>query len=107
MHAKGFTCCVITHRLNQTVRTPFVYEALADRWHPHAGEGFGLTRGPAGTASRREAGGAVAPQRLAGAGGFVHQDHRGVNELAPASRGVDYSRNGSVASCCRVCPGGG
>lgn len=64
---------ITTHRLNQTVRAAFVYEALSDRWHPHAGEGPGLTRVPAGRpGARGEAGRAVAPQRLAVAGGFVH-----------------------------------
>lgn len=108
--AKGFTkstCCIITHRLDQTVCTPFVYKALVDRWHPHAGEGSGLTRVPARTASCRQAGSGVAPQRLPGAASFIHQDHRAVNELAPASRGVDYSWNRSGARCCHVCPGGG
>lgn len=98
---------MITHRLNQTVCTAFVYIALVDWRHPHAGEGPCLTGVPARTASCREAGRAVAPQRLAGAGGVVHQDHRSVDELAPAPGGGDYSWNGSGASCCIVCPGGG
>ncbi len=105
------TCCIITHRLDQTVCAAFVYEALVDqlagRWHPHAGEGPRLTGVPARTASCREAGRAVAPQRLAGAGGFVHQDHRGVDELAPAPRGGDHSWNRSGAGRCCVHPGGG
>lgn len=75
---------MITHRLNKTVCTASVYEALVDRWRPHAGEGSRLTRVPAGTVSYREAGRAVIPQLLANAGGFVHQDHRGVDQLAPA-----------------------
>lgn len=98
---------MITHRLNQTVCTASVYEALADRRHPHTGEGPRLTGVPAGAASYREAGRAVVPQRLAGAGGFVHQDHRGVDQLAPAPLGGDYSWNRSGASCCIVSPGGG
>lgn len=73
---------MITHRLDQTVCTAFVYEALINRRHPHAGKSPRLTRVPTGTASCGEAGRSVAPQRLAGAGDFVHQDHRGVDELA-------------------------
>lgn len=73
---------MITHRLDQTVCTAFIYKALVNRWHPHAGKSPRLTGVPARTASCREAGRAVAPQRLAGAGDFVHQDHRGVDELA-------------------------
>lgn len=97
-----------THRLNQTVCTALVYESLAGwRWHPHAGEGLGLTGVPAWTSSCWKAGRAVAPQRLTGTGGFVHQDHRRVDELAPAPWGGNYSWNRSDASCCCVHPGGG
>ena len=110
--AEGFllteiTCCIITHRLHQTVCAAFVYEALVDRWHPHAGEGSRLSGVPAWPAPHREAGRAVGPHRLSGAGGLVHQEHGGVDELSPASRGVEYSWKRSGASCCRVGPGGG
>lgn len=98
-------CSIITHRLHQTVSTAFVYEALVDRWHPQAAEVSRLTGVPPRTPSCREAGRAVAPQWLAGAGGFVHQHHRGVDKLAPASCGFANHWTRSGASC--VHPGGG
>lgn len=97
---------MITYRLNQTVCTAFVYKALVGWRHPHAGKSPRLTGIPSGAASCWEAGRAVAPQRLAGAGDFVHQDHRGIDELALVRRGGDDSRNRSGTGCCRVCPGG-
>lgn len=98
---------VVTHRFNKTVSTPFVDIVPVDWGNPHAGVGSGLTRVPARTASSRKTGGAIAPHWLAGAGGLIHQDHRGVNELSPVSRGVEHSWKRSGASCCCVCPGGG
>lgn len=97
---------MITHRLNQTVSAAFVYEALAGGRHSHAGEGPRLMGVPPGAASYREAGGAVTPQWLTGAGGLVHQDHRGVDQFASASRGSDRSGNWSGSSCGCVGPGG-
>lgn len=94
-----------THRLHQTVCTASVHEALVDRWHPHTGVGSGLPGVPAWTGSHGEAAGRVAPQRLAGAGGFIHQDHRSVDELAFARCGSD-ARGSIVSGCCRVGPGG-
>lgn len=99
-----------THRLHQTVGAALVDKALVGGRHPDAGEGPALAAGvPAWTwtGACREAGGGVAPQRLAGAAGFVHQDHGGVDELAPAPRVVYHPRGGGGAGGCRVGPGGG
>lgn len=96
-----------THRLHKTVRASFAHVALVGWWDPHAVEGSGLGRVPAGTVSSWEAGGAIGPQRLPCARGLIHQHHGGVNELPPAARGVDNSRKRSGAGCPRVCPGSG
>lgn len=73
------------YRFDQTVSTAFIYEALVDRWwHPHTGEGPGLTRVPALTLPSRKTGRAVTPERLTGTTFFIHQDHGGVDELASA-----------------------
>lgn len=95
------------HRLHKTVCTSFAHVSLVDWWDPHAVEGSGLGRVPAGAVPSREAGGPIGPQRLPRARGFIHQHHGGVNELAPAARGVNYPWKRSAASCSRVGPGSG
>lgn len=107
----GFTFTKIsktTYRLHQTVRAAFAYEALVHRgWHSYTGERPGLTGVPAGAPSCRKAGRTVIPQRLTATCGFIHQEHRSVDELALAYRWGNYSWNRSGTSCCRVRPGGG